>query len=506
MRRPVPLPLLSLRLSFSVFFLSLLSLALPRFCSPLPSHPTPSRPVSTVRPISSAVARPPPAPRPANNRPPRRPSSSADHHCFSATCHTPRAATRASTRLSHCCASSHQHVTRLLRLRLSTAIAMTDRVQQLPSHGSAANNNHNHNHNHTLRGPPQPSPPSALDSGPPAAPAAPSRLPAPAAPRILGASGSPSAASPWSSRDTSPARPPPKPLAPSSLSKPHLRTQKSSTDGSPSRGPGLPGAGPTVPSAAAIQRALSSANIPQLQSSSVQDAIRAPVPQKPVPPPAPVSASASASASASTSGDNTPHWPVSPRLKSPPPTSDARLRSRRNSLRNQARLAESSSTPAIVVQSSSPAATARAPLRDEGAHSDSDEGILSMKNVSRGPSGPSKLETVQEASLPSTPSFVAPGAHRQACRTFGARPHANCPGPVPNPKHRTTDPPPPRSPEDLAKARSGDSGSDSAANKSDVTPRPKSLLLPRGPMFCPRNHRFPRSPPSSRGPRPRRET
>ncbi|KAF2244794.1 hypothetical protein BU26DRAFT_86783 [Trematosphaeria pertusa] len=159
--------------------------------------------------------------------------------------------------------------------------------------------------------------------------------------RSLNVSGSPSTAnSPLSSRDTSPARPPLRTTGPSgSQAKPGLRSKKSSTDVSPNRGPGLAGSSTTVPSAAAIQRALSSANIPQLQPAPSQEPSRVPRPSKSTPAPS--------------SGDTTPHWPVSPRLKSPPPAPDARSRSRRNSLRNHHKKPESASTPSIVVQSSS---------------------------------------------------------------------------------------------------------------------------------------------------------
>ncbi|KAF2478200.1 uncharacterized protein BDR25DRAFT_321281 [Lindgomyces ingoldianus] len=216
--------------------------------------------------------------------------------------------------------------------------------------------------------------------------------------RSLNVSGSPSTAnSPLSSRDTSPARPPHRQQSASGpLPKSGLRSRKSSADVSPSRGPSLAGSSTTIPSAAAIQRALSSANIPQLpptsSSTSSQEPSRVPRPLKP--------------ASGTTSGESTPHWPISPRLKSPPPAPDSRSRSRQNSLRTQPKKAESSSTPSIVVQSSSPAPASRIPVKDEGIASDPEEPALSMKVSSRGASGAApKLETVQEASLPTSPGF-----------------------------------------------------------------------------------------------------
>jgi hypothetical protein len=112
--------------------------------------------------------------------------------------------------------------------------------------------------------------------------------------------------------------------------------------------------------------------------------------------------------SGTASGESTPHWPVSPRLKSPPPAAESRSRSRRNSLRAQSRKSEStSSAPAIVVQSSSPASSSRIPIKNEVVNSDSeDQAPLIMKGSARGVSGAAPtLETVQEASLPATPGF-----------------------------------------------------------------------------------------------------
>ncbi|KAF2730883.1 hypothetical protein EJ04DRAFT_444133 [Polyplosphaeria fusca] len=239
-----------------------------------------------------------------------------------------------------------------------------------PSHTSMATNR------------PQP-PASASDSGP-------SRQ---QALRSLNVSGSPSTAnSPLSSRDTSPIRQQNRQSGPSGpLPKSGLRSRKSSTDVSPNRGPSLAGSSTTVPSAAAIQRALSAASIPQLPPTNSQDPARVPRPAK--------------SASGTNSGENTPHWPVSPRLKSPPPASDARSRSRRNSLRNQSNTSKKADPPSIVVQSSSPAPASRIPVKED-VNSDPEEQPLSMKATSRGASGAApKLETVQEGSLPTTPGF-----------------------------------------------------------------------------------------------------
>ncbi|CAO2653918.1 Nn.00g106510.m01.CDS01 [Neocucurbitaria sp. VM-36] len=214
--------------------------------------------------------------------------------------------------------------------------------------------------------------------------------------RSLNASGSPSstaATTPLSSRDASPARPHQRTAAPSATNpRPGFRSRKSSADVSPSRAPSLAGSNTKTPSAAAIQRALSATSIPELPPASSSDAIKAPRPLK--------------STSNPNSGDTTPHWPISPRLRSPPPGDDRRSRSRANSLRSQLKKPDVSSTPAIVVQSSSPAPLSRFPVREEAIASDSEEPVLSMKGPSRGASGVApKLETVQESSLPATPGF-----------------------------------------------------------------------------------------------------
>ncbi|KAF1940098.1 hypothetical protein EJ02DRAFT_240783 [Clathrospora elynae] len=228
-------------------------------------------------------------------------------------------------------------------------------------------------------------PPAASESGPPAS----MRHHALAGQRALNVSGSPS---PLSSREASPARPRQRAAAPAVIkARPGFASRKSSTDVSPSRGASLVNA-TTGPSAAAIQRALSATSIPELTPASSADTVRAPRPSKP---PAKTNFS-----------DSTPHWPISPRLRSPPPGDDGRSRSRANSLRVKIRKPEAQPTPAIVVQSSSPAPLSRLAAREDGPGSDSEEPVMTMKVPSRGSSGVApKLETVQESSLPAAPGF-----------------------------------------------------------------------------------------------------
>lgn len=227
--------------------------------------------------------------------------------------------------------------------------------------------------------------------------------------RSLHASASPSPTSPQASRDASPARPQQRNVASSGTinTRAGLRSRKSSADPSPSRG-SSPAASSSSPSATAVQRALSSASTPQLPPPSTAEAAKAPQPSK--------------AAAGPGHRDNTPHWPISPRLRSPPPSgTDGRSdsRSRANSLRTQIRKPDAQSTPAIVVQSSSPAPHSRIPVREEPA-GDHEEPVMSTKGPSRGASGAApKLETVQESSLPATPGFDGLEADRYAFPAIG---------------------------------------------------------------------------------------
>ncbi|RMZ73636.1 phospholipid metabolism enzyme regulator [Pyrenophora seminiperda CCB06] len=203
--------------------------------------------------------------------------------------------------------------------------------------------------------------------------------------RSLHLSGSPS--SPLSSREASPARPQQRNAPAANHPRPGFRSRKSSTDGSPSRISSLANS-----ATATVPRALSSTSIPELtptSSTSSTDTVRTVRASKPQQP-----------------ADQASHqWPISPRLKSPPPADDGRPRSRTNSLRSQIRKPEVQSTPAIVVQSSSPASLSGFP-RNEGPASDPEEPQqLSMKAPSRGSGLAPKLETVQESSSPATLGF-----------------------------------------------------------------------------------------------------
>lgn len=141
----------------------------------------------------------------------------------------------------------------------------------------------------------------------------------------------------------------------------------------------------TTPSAAAIQRALSASNVPQLQSkgSSVSEAV-AKLPGR-------------GQKSATASGETTPSWPVSPRLKSPPPSGP---NSRRGSAVAQQRRPDPSAMPSIQVLSATP--QSNAPVASKTASADNARPDIQLqappKSANRGPSGKSMLETVQESS------------------------------------------------------------------------------------------------------------
>jgi Vacuolar segregation subunit 7 len=142
-----------------------------------------------------------------------------------------------------------------------------------------------------------------------------------------------------------------------------------------------------VPSAAAVQRALS-ANKPPLQAPSVDGGL---------------------DSRTSTSAASTPRWPNSPRLTSPPPSntprhSNAPLRRQESDMTapniSQKRLA----TPAADLSISTGKVGSE---KEDGASQRS-----GLKTPTRGISiATSTLETVAENSVPDTPSVIPPSAH-----------------------------------------------------------------------------------------------
>ena len=193
--------------------------------------------------------------------------------------------------------------------------------------------------------------------------------------------------SPRLSREASPTRPPLKPGI--SEGSKGLRSRKNSTDLSPTR---PPGAGtshiPTIPSAAAIQRALSVAGTTQLQPSTASElSVDAPKTQRP---------------SKAPSGGNTHSGSNVVRVKSPPPPPI----SNKPSFPPLRRTEQTSATPSIILERPTPTATSS--TQTEG----DEEDIVArpgMRTPNRGISASgSTLETVQESSLPATPA-IGPG-------------------------------------------------------------------------------------------------
>lgn len=193
--------------------------------------------------------------------------------------------------------------------------------------------------------------------------------------------------SPKPSREASPIRPPFK--SGSGAASRGSRSRKNSQDLSPNRAPSSNI--PAVPSAAAIQRALSAAGSPQLQSPVNSefslDATRLQKPGKGI------------------GGGSSQLGSHFPRVKSPPPPASSNKASSYSSRRPD----QAPFTPSIVVERSSPVSGTIAGIDD------AEEGILvpsGMRTPVRGSSasGPT-LETVQESSDPATPAIGATRIH-----------------------------------------------------------------------------------------------
>ncbi|OQN96993.1 hypothetical protein B0A48_16967 [Cryoendolithus antarcticus] len=193
-------------------------------------------------------------------------------------------------------------------------------------------------------------------------------------------------------------------LLPQALSPSGGASPRTSRNTSPIRKdsrPGQPSSGsfPSQPSAAAIQRALSASNVPQLQGTG--GAVTEAVSKLP-------GRGGARSVGPSGSGDTTPQWPVSPRLKSPPPSvgnsrRGSAVNGKKSEPSNLAAVATSGiATPIISVQSATPTIApvpsgSKQGAADGAGKSDRDTLQAAPKMPSsRGPSGKSTLETVQE--------------------------------------------------------------------------------------------------------------
>lgn len=188
------------------------------------------------------------------------------------------------------------------------------------------------------------------------------------------------AQSPRNSREVSPIRPQTNSSLPGST---QSRSRKNSQEFSPTRSATMSSSFASIPSAAAVQRALS-ANKPPMHSTSVDGVREGSRMDKPT-----------------RSGDDSPHWPISPRLRSPPPSSSTG----RSSI-PILRKAESDST-AILKRS---AATSASDISDYFNPKETDRDDLQTRAGIRTPArgaivNAPGLETVAEGSLPNTPAI-----------------------------------------------------------------------------------------------------
>ena len=219
---------------------------------------------------------------------------------------------------------------------------------------------------------------------------APNLVPATTTPHFPADSSAP--ISPKPSREGSPVRPPLKPGT-STASRVTNRSRKNSQDLSPIRAPSANI--PSVPSAAAIQRALSATGVPHLPPSSVSDlTVDAPRPQR---------SSKGPAAGSQHSGSGVL------RVKSPPPSASSGTNSPFLTSRKIDQSQSPPTTPTIIVERPARSSTF-------GSESDIPEDDHPVKSGMRTPvrgisgSGPA-LETVQESSLPDTPSIGSRAAH-----------------------------------------------------------------------------------------------
>ncbi|OLN85899.1 Vacuolar segregation protein 7 [Colletotrichum chlorophyti] len=186
--------------------------------------------------------------------------------------------------------------------------------------------------------------------------------------------------SPYNSRDTSPSRQAAKPNnAPKSFSTPGLRSRKSSQqDLNAAR---TPKSSTGIPGPAASSRTLSAATTPTLLPHSQESFLKSINPQK-----TPLSVEVAQT-------KDSPRWPVSPRLRSPPP------QLHKPQIPPPARRSEQEA-PKINLTRASPSPQPD-PLPSM-SESETDDSLL-QSGVRTPVTGGSILETVQEVSLPNSP-------------------------------------------------------------------------------------------------------
>ncbi|KZL84225.1 phospholipid metabolism enzyme regulator [Colletotrichum incanum] len=187
--------------------------------------------------------------------------------------------------------------------------------------------------------------------------------------------------SPYNSRDTSPSRQPPRPtIAPKSSSTPGLRSRKSSQQDLTAVRTPRPTS--SIPGPPASSRVLSAATTPTLLPNSQESFLKSINPQK-----------ASLNTEVTQTRDS-PRWPISPRLRSPPP----QLSKPQNP---PAPRRSEQDTPRINLTRASPSPQPDPlPPMSESETDDSQlpSGVRTPVTVNG-----SALETVQEVSLPNSP-------------------------------------------------------------------------------------------------------
>ncbi|KAK0108372.1 hypothetical protein ONS95_003183 [Cadophora gregata] len=187
---------------------------------------------------------------------------------------------------------------------------------------------------------------------------------------------------PIPSRESSPVRPAPKTNASTRPTPGPGRSRKNSTqEVSPARSASANTNPP--PSAAATQRVLSVASTPILHPNASESAIRSPVPQKPTITP---------------EIRETPRWPISPRIRSPPPINKHPILSPRKN---------DQEPPSINVQRlPQPSEQQEGKQGMTDSEAEDSPSVPGMRTPARGVSGASStLETVQEISQPNTPGL-----------------------------------------------------------------------------------------------------
>ena len=193
---------------------------------------------------------------------------------------------------------------------------------------------------------------------------------------------------------------PPRPVRSASAIPQLSRSRKGSQEFSPTRTNALSATLTTIPSAAAVQRALSA--------------------QRTVPPPGSTDGTTDGIRNDRSvkSGNSSPAWPTSPRLKSPPPATSANRTQQLKKNENEQTPSNTSIKRLATVAGPDTAAAMQIPESGKEQSSQQVAGRPSGRGVS---AQSSNLETVAESSVPTTPSIgpvQSPGADSKIDAAF----------------------------------------------------------------------------------------